>query len=178
MNVRMVDAINFFDKGGFIDLQTGQYILPKYFRERFDHLILDNNLSFEKQLAWQEAFGTIVELSDYEYIERDSKRYISAPPVIRPSGIHCAAAKKLGLTREYLSTLGFTHNDCWDFFYPCKMDENLSCDILRTEDENASERLTEYMRQHDLYSNYIKTCIAVRHEIIRDWLMQRGIEVY
>lgn len=177
MNVRMIDAISFFEKGGFIDLQTGQYILPKNFKERMDRLRLGIDSSSAKQIALQNALGTILELSEYEAIEKDDGRYITAPPVIRPSGVHCAAAEKLGLSRDHLIAFGFRQNDCWNFFYPCKVDENLSGNIIAPEDEDASAHLDEYMRQHGLYPAYIKMCIAIRHDIMRDWLLKHGVEV-
>ena len=159
MKLRMIDALDSFSYGGYIDLHTAKYIAPKW----FSRLCPENDTG----------------LSDieYEYIQHHPERYLQTP-VFRNLGIDWVAAEQMGISREQLIRLGVP---CKEFDAPVQILKGNRKNPSRIR-SNVSERkicrnIEYYMNSQERAREYAITINQILQQIVKGWFEQRGIEI-
>ena len=159
MKISMIDAIDAFGIGGFIDLETLKWIGPKWFSELHP------------------ANNTGLTDGDYAQIITNSTRYLKTP-VCRTIGLACSAALQMGMPRGLLVDLGMTKDEYWDIFHVQKENDNEESQYGMCDEEWAViDGIKDYMLTNKMYNQYIFEKNALYKKIIRDWLVCHGLEV-
>lgn len=179
MKVRIIDAIDFFDKGGYIDLWTGKYILPECFSQRLGQLISQIPEENKERLnALKRSFGVVVSPEEYAEIKANNERYLSEHPIIRPLFLSCMAAKNLGVSYDQLRALGFAEDAFKNAFYLPEETTAFRENVFADAECNLVEVVAEYMRGINQYPAYVQEILSIRHQVISDWMDKHGLEVH
>ena len=159
MRFALIDVLDVFDFGGYLDLRTGQHIYPKWYSDEF----------FPELKLTSE---------DYQFFASHPERFLTTP-VMRMSASVCRAAMAMGnITREQLMEIGFNQPEQWEPFYREPQTVEGTVPQCTDEEWEASKRVDDYMRKHGVYIDYIIMKSKLTIQLVKDWLTQHGIEYY
>lgn len=160
MKVKQIDAVDIFGSGGYIDLSSMRYIPQRWYWEMFPDSAPD--MTDEK----------------YRQIHNCKERYLTTPR-FNSTGITCAIALKLGVSRETLYQLGAKDDD--DFWKLIKDDKNFdggTDDCSLTDEEwEFKKAVKRHLWSIRKYNTFCFENGKMVVEIATQWFNEHGIEV-
>ena len=159
MKVNLLDAIDIFGNGGYIDLHNMRYIPQKWYWEMFPDSAPD--MTVEK----------------YRQIPNSKECYLTTPR-LKSTGIVCITALNMGLSNEALLHLGAKDNKYWDLFVSSE-DIDDGTNTYRSSDEEWAfvKNVEKYMRSIGKYNDYCSEKSNVIQKTVKNWFFERGIEI-
>lgn len=153
MELKLIEAIDFFGMGGYIDMDSQQYLPP-------------GSMSIGQELMPNDDSVKLVSMHEY-----------LVAPVIRSTYISYMAARQLGVSHDLLVTLGFTVDQYQDAFYPLVNASSLRKDGYSDAEWAVIESVDDYMREIGQYKVYLGKKLELRHALIINWLSEHGVKV-
>ena len=158
MKLKLIDALDVLGMGGYIDLQTMEYIHPQWYTQKFEK---ERGLTNE----------------DYERFSKTPERYLK-PPLLRSTPLACLTALQMGVPRDKLMEMGFNKEECWEIFCsdrPVEKEDAYECTDAEI---SARKALDNYMRSTGKYLAFLTKKRENAQAIARKWFGEQGIELY
>ena len=158
MKLRLINALDVLGMGGYIDLQTMEYIHPQWYTQKSEK---------ERGLTSK----------DYRRFAEMPERYLK-PPLLRSTPLACLTALQMGVPLDKLLEMGFNKEEYWEilcFDRPLEKDDAYE----RTDAErNARKALDDHMRSRGEYLAFLTKKSENAQAIARKWFERQGIELY
>lgn len=158
MVIKLLDAIDFFGRGGFLDTHTGTYIPPA------DYLPMRKKVIPETTTP------------DYTIVKENPARFLEAP-VINQMAVDWHVALGLGIPVETLYLLGFSEEECRDCFFSVEDSRLLRTNGYNSKQWSAIHALIEYEGANGLASEAMEAETNYRQQLMRNWLQMHGISI-
>ena len=157
MKLKLIDALDVMGMGGYIDLQTMEYIHPQWYTRKFEK---ERGLTSE----------------DYERFSKTPERYLK-PPLLRGTPLACMTALQMGVPRDKLVEMGFCKEDFGEIFCydrPLEKEDAYECTDA---ERRARKALDNYMRSTGKYFAFLTKKSENTQAIVRKWFEEQGIEL-
>ena len=159
MKIRMIDALDSMRFGGYIDQETGTYIPPLWWLDRFDET---KNMYSGNQ---------------FQAFENNPNRFLK-PPILRMLGLDYEIALSMGLKEEQFDEWGMKkeYRACFYERVPFDYDkpELYEC---TDEERTISKALGKYMWENNMYNEYLQQSEKNMLRIVQTWMKNHGIEI-
>lgn len=157
MRISRIDAIDFFDHFGYIDLQEQKYY-PSM------------------KLARLKKLNIGLTDTDYSIMEHNNKRFLR-PPVRNPLYDDFIAALQAGINCSKLLSFGYHKSDADQEFLPYEEGLLLRDRGLSQKKADAMHALRVYLIETNSYDSFLANWESTRMKTIQNWLLQYGIEI-
>lgn len=159
MKVRAIDAVDSMGLGGYIDRDTGKYIPPQWYIERFEEM--------------KGSYSA----SDYQRFENNPDRYLK-PPIFHRVGNKYVVALSMGITEEQLKKWGMKEEYKKDFYERVPFDYNRT-DLYQATDEEwaISKAIRSYFFNNGRYNEYDRKHHERLIYVMKKWMHEHGIEI-
>ena len=177
MNIKMIDALNLFEDGGYFDCLSGNYFMSPQRSQMIINLV-DRLRGSKKETARinaiYDSYGKIANTLEYDRMRLMPDRYLSAP-IIRSTTVGYISAVSLGISPQVLEDLGFNQIEHQKYFYDAIDTLKIRTNGYPQQDVIILEKLDDYTEKCKIYHDYVKKNLEIRHDIIKDWLEKHGI---
>ena len=158
MELKLIDALDVLGMGGYIDLQSMEYIHPQWYNQEFES---------EKGLTKE----------DYQRFAKTPERYLK-PPLVKSTTLACLTALQMGVSCDELAEMGFNKEEYWEilrFDRPLEKEDTYECTDAEL---NARKALDNYMRSIGKYQTFLMKKSEIFQTIAQKWFEEQGIELY
>jgi len=172
MKIAWKDARQLFDFGGFIDLETGEYIFSKW---RYDSL---RQLAMQFQDCEVPSIFPVKDytVDDYKRFACEKDRYLriadfNSTAILREAALH------IGISEEQLSGMGFNNEDTNNIMFPVLEEAIFDHHILTCEDSLVvKNNLFEFVRSNHMYVRLMSEYSRLWKDLMKNWLTEHGID--